>query len=80
MRVQGDESSAAKLLARELHPASPHPSAAASLLRIRASASISKMCPKVIVSSLYAILTHKRFQRNLLLDSGGGGGGTTVSY
>ena len=29
VRVQGDESSAAKLLARELHPASPHPSAAA---------------------------------------------------
>ena len=32
------------------------------------------MCPEVTVSSLYAILTHKRFQRNLLLDSGGGGG------
>jgi len=29
VRVQGDECSAAKLLARELHPASQHPAAVA---------------------------------------------------
>ena len=34
-------------------------------------ASVSKMCPKVIASLLYAILAYKKFPRNaLLLDIG----------
>lgn len=35
-------------------------------------APISRLCPKVIASTLYTILVHEKFKRNtLLLDSGG---------